>query len=48
MSGPAKMSDLTDAWLAPAGSPVPAVRTTHLTKRYRRATALSDCSVTVP
>jgi ABC-2 type transport system ATP-binding protein len=26
----------------------PAIQTTRLTKRYRRVTALSDCSVTVP
>jgi ABC-2 type transport system ATP-binding protein len=31
----------------PASGP-PAVETAGLTKRYRRATALSDCSVTVP
>jgi ABC-2 type transport system ATP-binding protein len=28
--------------------PVPAIQTTRLTKRYRRNTALSDCSITVP
>jgi ABC-2 type transport system ATP-binding protein len=28
--------------------PAPAIQTTRLTKRYRRVTALSDCSVTVP
>jgi ABC-2 type transport system ATP-binding protein len=31
--------------MAPPG---PAIQTTRLTKRYRRVTALSDCSVTVP
>ncbi len=29
-------------------SPSPAIQTTRLTKRYRRVTALSDCSLTVP
>jgi ABC-2 type transport system ATP-binding protein len=28
--------------------PPPAIQTTQLTKRYRRATALSDCTITVP
>jgi ABC-2 type transport system ATP-binding protein len=28
--------------------PTPAIQTTQLTKRYRRATALSDCTITVP
>jgi ABC-type sugar transport system ATPase subunit len=31
----------------PDGAP-PAIETAGLSKRYRRATALSDCSVTVP
>jgi ABC-2 type transport system ATP-binding protein len=33
---------------APLDDPTPAVETSALTKRYRRVTALSDCSITVP
>ncbi len=35
-------------WAGEPDSAPPAIETAGLTKRYRRATALSDCSVTVP